>query len=226
MQEQPKAEADTGRAYADKTGNYFGGVRQDFLARLPARSDLAILEIGCGYGETGAAAIVQGKCASYVGVELFPKAADVARTHLTEVVTGDVERIDLPWPPDHFDALLMSEVLEHLVDPWATVRHLVPLLKPGALVMASSPNVAQIRTIRNLLADRWELADSGLMDRTHLRWFTQSSYRQMFEQAGVTIDHVAPLSPPGRWGRLFNTATWNRYSHLTMQQICVVGHKR
>jgi len=71
--------------------------------------------------------------------------------------------------------VLMSEVLEHLVNPWTLVKRLSEKLKPGALVLASSPNVAQIAILRGIIADRWELTEEGVMDRTHLRWFTQDS---------------------------------------------------
>jgi 2-polyprenyl-3-methyl-5-hydroxy-6-metoxy-1,4-benzoquinol methylase len=211
------------RAYIGKTDQYFAGVRQDFLDSLPTVPGLRILEVGCGFGETGRAALETGRAAEYVGVELFEKAAEIARKHLTKVVAGDVETVDLPWPPGHFDAVLMSEVLEHLVDPWRVVARIVPLIRGGGLVMASSPNVAQIRTVRNLLAGRWELADSGLMDRTHLRWFTPTSYREMFERAGVTVDSVTPLSPAGRLGKIFNIVTFNQFAYLTVRQIVVTG---
>lgn len=226
MTNLPDAESRAAEAYAHKTGTYFGGVRQDFLEALPRRPGLAILEIGCGSGDTGRAALAQGLCASYTGVELFPAAAASARQHLSEVVEGDIERVALPWKPARFDAVLMSEVLEHLLDPWAAVKRIAPFLKPGALVMASSPNVSQFRMLKNLLADRWDLTDSGLMDRTHLRWFTAASYSRMFEDAGIRVDQLESLSPPGPWGRVFNVVTFNQFRHLTMRQISLRGHRK
>ena len=211
------------KAYVDKTTQYFAGVREDFLDLLPRGSGIRALEIGCGFGETGRAALQRGLCSEYVGVELFAEAAATARESLSEVLTGDVERLDLPWPEGHFDALLMSEVLEHLVDPWSVVSRVVPLVREGGLIVASSPNVAQISVIRDLLAGRWELTDVGLMDRTHLRWFTPTSYRAMFEEVGVQIESVTPMGPAGLRGRLFNLLTARRYSYLTVRQIRVVG---
>lgn len=211
------------RAYQDKTASYFGGVRSDFLALLPRDGSANVLEIGCGAGETGSAALAQGLARSYIGVEIASQAASVARGRLTEVLEGDVERMTLPWPDQHFDAVLMSEVLEHLVDPWSVVKRVVAKLKPGAVALASSPNVAQIAVLRGLISDRWELTDEGVMDRTHLRWFTQGTYRRMFEDAGIVIEHVRAMAPPGPVGTLFNVFTLNRFRHLTMRQICIVG---
>lgn len=210
-------------AYDDKVDSYFGGVRQDFVDLLPRNPQARVLEIGCGAGETGAAALRNGLCQSYHGVEIVPRAAELARTRLTEVLEGDVERMALPWPDQYFDAVLMSEVLEHLVDPWTVVKRVAAKLKPGALVVASSPNVAQIAVLRGLLADRWELTADGVMDRTHLRWFTQHSYRQMFEDAGIRVEQTSAMAPPGPVGTLFNLVTLNRFRHLTVRQIRIVG---
>ena len=221
----PSAEAGA-FAYEAKTASYFGGVRHDFLALLPDGGTAAVLEIGCGAGETGAEALARGLARTYTGIEIAEKPAAIARTRLTEVLEGDVERMELPWPDNQFDAVLMSEVLEHLVDPWSLVKRVAAKLKPGALVLASSPNVAQIAVLRDLLADRWELTDEGVMDRTHLRWFTQASYRRMFEDAGICVEDVRAVAAPGPVSKVFNLVTLNRLKHLTMRQICIVGRAR
>ena len=131
-----------------------------------------------------------GKCRRYCGVELFPEPAAAARERLTEVVEGDVEQVELPWPAESFDALILSEVLEHLRDPWAVLERLRPLLRPGALVFASTPNVAHREIIVMLLKGRWELQSYGPLDATHLRWFSPSSLRRAFEEAGFVVDSV------------------------------------
>lgn len=212
--------------YSGKSQRYFSGVRQDFLDLLPDSDAASILEIGCGFGDTGSAALSQGKCRYYAGVELVPEAAEKAKESLTEVLEGNVEELVMPWPEGTFDALLMSEVLEHLVEPWTTLERVVRLLRPGALVLASSPNVAHVRIITSLLRGRWELTDSGPMDRTHLRWFTPVSYREMFEKCGVQVVEVGPMAPSGWRGRLLNALSGDGLRHLTMRQIRLVGYRR
>jgi 2-polyprenyl-3-methyl-5-hydroxy-6-metoxy-1,4-benzoquinol methylase len=208
--------------YAAKDADYYGGARQDFVRALPDEPHAHILEIGCGNGATGALALATGKCARYVGVEMFAPMADAARAVLSEVHQGNVEAMALPFAPASFDALVMSEVLEHLTDPAAVMGRLSPLLKPGARVFASSPNIAHWRIVRDLLRGRFDYADSGVMDRTHLHWFTPDSFRRLFADAGIAID---AWGPPGTVPQPPRGGAWARLQQLRWGQINVHGHK-
>ena len=210
-----------GSAYGLKPGQYFAGERRDIVERLPSDSACTILEIGCGNGATGALARQMGKCGRYVGVELLPKAAEIARERLDTVYLADIEQFELPDPPGTYDALIASEVLEHLVDPWRVLSRLRPVLKSGALVFASSPNVAHHSTILMLLRGDWKLEDMGRMDRTHLRWFTPMSYVEMFRSCGYDVLAVDPVAPPGLKPRLFNLFTGAKLKHLFISQMLV-----
>lgn len=207
--------------YDSKTEQYFSGVRHDMLERLSTGPDSAIAEVGCGDGATGAAALERGKAGHYTGFELMPEVAAIARPRLSEVITGNVETMDLSRFAGKFDALIMSEVIEHLSDPWSTLETLLACLKPDGEVIASSPNIAHRNVLANLLAGKFEYADAGVMDRTHLRWFTPASYHALFERAGCRDIKVMPVRTPGRLPRLFNRLTSNRYAHLSMTQIMI-----
>lgn len=217
---------DLAQAYQTKDEAYFTGARADFVARLPAHCPLGVLEVGCGDGATGRLAREAGKCDRYVGVELFPDAAEKARRHLHEVIVGDVETVALPWAPASFDALILSEVLEHLISPELALARLAPLVRPGGVVLASSPNVSHWRVVRELLAGRFELADSGVFDRTHMRWFTPRSFRELFEDAGFEVMSVGPVTPFAARTRLISRLTCGRIDHLFMTQISLEGRKR
>ncbi|NOT70742.1 MAG: class I SAM-dependent methyltransferase [Hyphomicrobium sp.] len=211
-------------AYENKPDNYYSSARKDFLALLPDNSKAAILELGCGEGPTGALALKQGKCAEYVGIELMPEAAAAARLVLTRVIYGDVERTALDLPAAHFDALIISEVLEHLINPWDTLQNLGTYLKPGALVLASSPNVAHWKIVRQLINGRFDLTDAGIMDRTHLRWFTPATYAALFEKSGYTVERVWPITTIPASKRLLATLIGGRH-HLFYKQICIAARK-
>ena len=191
-------------AYSSKRLTYFTNARHDYVSELSANANAKILEIGCGGGETGALALLKGKCGSYYGVEMCEAAGEMAKERLTEVLVGDIERLDPPWNAETFDALILSEVLEHLSDPWATLRKLLPTLKSGGLVFASSPNISHYSVIAALLRGEWTLTDVGLMDRTHLRWFTPKTYQEMFESCGYCVDIVREHSPLSRKARSLN----------------------
>ena len=214
----------SGGGYDLKEASYFAMAREDYVDALPHAPESSVLEIGCSGGATGALALARGKCRRYCGVELFPEPAAAARERLTEVVEGDVEQVELPWPPGSFDALILSEVLEHQRDPGAVLTRVRPLLRPGARVFASTPNVAHREIIVMLLRGRWELRSYGPLDATHLRWFTPSSLRRAFEEAGFVVDSVGPLGPLGPGSAVVDRVLLGRLRHLWHRQIDLRAH--
>ncbi len=214
------------RFYRAKESRYFSGARADFVARLPEDKSARVLEIGCGTGATGALALCSGRAGHYTGVELFEGAAAEARQHLSDVIVGDVERLAFSWQPCTFDGMILSEVLEHLIEPWAVLRRLHPYLRPGALVLASSPNIAHWRVLRELWQGRFQLADQGVFDRTHMRWFTPESYATMFERAGYEVVRVYPVTPFAPRTALLSRWTQGRFDHLFMTQISLEARRR
>lgn len=189
--------ADHRAGYEDKTGPYFDNVRRDIAPLLPAFAD-QVLEVGCGAGATLQWLKQSGRCARTVGVELFPDAAERARGHLDELLEGNAEVL-LPahFAPASFDLVLCLDVLEHMVDPWAFVARVQALMKPGALIIASIPNVRHLRVVLPLLlAGRWRYEESGILDRTHLRFFTQGSARALLSPPGLRVTACLRRLPP------------------------------
>ena len=214
------------RLYEEKSGNYFANARHDIVGRLRTDRDSAVLELGCGEGGTGQAALASGKAGRFVGIELNPTAADIARGRLTQVIEGDVESLDLDALEGQFDALIISEVLEHLTDPWRVLQKLGRCVRPGGQVFASSPNVAHWKVVRSLVLGRFDYQESGVMDQTHLRWFTPATYRKLFEQAGLDVVSVEPLTPHSARTRMINRLSGNRFRHLFMTQIMLEAVRR
>ena len=195
------------------------------MQELPYNSSARLLEVGCGNGKTAYLARIEGKCGWCCGIELCDEPAAEARKRLDQVIVGNVEHMALELSEASFDILILSEVLEHLVNPGAVLQKLLHFLKPGAIVLAGSPNVCHRSVVRMLLAGRWEYAHSGIMDTTHLRWFTAHSYRALFEENGYIVDHVGPANPLRRKARLVNALLFNRWEHLFYTQIYLRGHK-
>ena len=212
-------------SYSSKDRAYFRNARLDYVEALPANPSASILELGCGNGATGVAAQQAGKCCRYVGIEMFEPEALQAAKVLTRVHIGNVETLELPYEEATFDALIMSEVLEHLIEPDVVLTRLVRLVKPAGLVYASSPNIAHWRPIWDLIQGRFEYQQQGLMDRTHLRWFTPASFRRMFENAGVEVDSLRPYVPVSKPKALLFGLLGARYAHLSCSQMNVHGHR-
>lgn len=212
-------------AYSKKDDRYFEGAREDFVNELPENLDARILEIGCGNGNTGALALSMNKCGSYIGVELHEAAALNAKEKISQVIIGDIEKVELSFEDNYFDVLILSEVLEHLVDPWNVLRKLHRYMKPGALILASSPNVSHYRIILMLLRGEWNLTDDGVMDRTHLRWFTPDSFAEMFESTGYSVLKLEPLSPFRIQIRLQIALMLGKGKHLFFKQIKIKAIK-
>lgn len=212
--------------YAVKPASYFSMARPDFVDRLPRDKSAQILEIGCGTGATGALALNEGCCGRYVGVELFEAAAEQARDVLSDVVVGNVETLAFDWQPATFDAIIFSEVLEHLIDPAAVLKKLSRFVRPGGMLLASSPNIAHWRVIRELIMGRFQLTDQGVFDRTHLRWFTPESFAMLAENAGFDVEELGPVTPFSQRTEILSKMTGGQFDHLFMTQIAMLARRR
>lgn len=174
--------------YEDKQDNYFSFVRKDIEPLLPRRAG-RVLEVGCGGGATLAWLKASGRAGWVVGIELFADAAAVARTRLDELHEGDVDQHIDRLAPDSFDLILCLDVLEHLVDPWSTLKRLQSLLRPGGQLIASLPNIRHHSVILPLLlTGKWRYETAGIMDRTHLRFFSRATAIDLLQQAGLQLD--------------------------------------
>jgi len=146
-----------------------------------------VLDVGCSTGFLGEALAVQG--CTVTGVELDPQAAAEARTRLEAVVEADLNVMTLAelFPGRDFDAIVFGDVLEHLMDPDAVLRSAVQLLAPGGAVVICVPNVTHGSLRLALLQGRWDYRETGLLDRTHVRFFTRESVLRMVADAGLHI---------------------------------------
>lgn len=168
---------------------YYQGVRSDLLTIFPLpKRGAAILELGCGGGGTLCFLKDLGRNYSLFGVDSFHDAVVRAKAQGLAVVEADIER--LPRNPFglNFDLIIMADVLEHLVDPWAHLAGLRNWLNPGGGILASVPNVKYIRMMRNLLFfDSFRYERDGLLDKTHLHLFTRKSLMELFSETGYEV---------------------------------------
>lgn len=161
----------------------YAGERADLWPYIPPGTG-RVLDVGCATGQVGAALRAQGRAHEVVGLELSAQAAAQARERLDHVVEGDVETTAVPYPEGYFDLILYADVLEHTRNPWSLVSAQRRWLRPGGRVVASLPNIGHYSTLLMLLRQQWRYQDMGIMDYTHLRFFTRTGVRELFRQAG------------------------------------------
>lgn len=159
--------------------DYYGETREDVLPFVPIGTR-DVLEIGCARGLTGA--LLQERLGCRVtGVELNPLIAREAAGRLWKVIVGDVETVSIEGA---FDAVLALELFEHLRDPFAFCQRVQSWLRPGGVMILSTPNVGHWSVVWDLLQGRWDYMPIGLLCFTHLRFFTRHSLEQLLQLGG------------------------------------------
>jgi SAM-dependent methyltransferase len=172
---------------AEPEPEYYDHLRLDLLDLFP-NAPARLLDVGCGSGATSAAAKARWPGVETIGIEVVADAAERAATRVDRVLAASAEGLDLAAAGvADVDGVLLADVLEHLVDPWRFLRELHAVLRPDALVVASIPNVANLWLLDELAAGRFAYTSSGLLDKTHLRFFTRRSIAELFDGAGYDI---------------------------------------
>lgn len=181
--------------------DYFSHPRPELVAVLPANDGNRVLDLGCGSGAMSQRIREQGKAGEIWGVEINPDAAAAARQSgaLDRVLEGDLETVTEQLPPGYFTHVIAGDVLEHLVDPWQALSALKISMAPGGQFICSIPNIRNLSFILALLFKaRFEYRDSGVMDRTHLRFFARKDVYDLFAQAGFQDILIGPVRPKKR----------------------------
>jgi SAM-dependent methyltransferase len=167
---------------------YYDEPRPEVAACVPSHVRY-VVDVGCGSGAFGRALKARRPHIQVRGIEPTAEQAEKAKLVLDDVHVGVAEEpFPTTWPKP--DCFIFSDVLEHMLDPWKTIRTYRDQLQAGGVMVASIPNVAHRSVIEGLLKHRWDYADHGILDRTHLRFFTRETAIDMFEQAGLSIVHV------------------------------------
>ncbi len=149
-----------------------------------------VLDVGCGVGLNGAEAKKKG--AHVTGIEIVPASIERARRVLDEVLVANIETEDVveKLGDRRFDLILFGDVLEHTIDPLGVLCRLRPFLEDGGRVVVSLPNIAAWTMRVALLRGRFEYEPSGILDDTHLRFFTRKTAMELVERAGLEVLHV------------------------------------
>ncbi len=174
-----------------KTKKYYSGVRQEMLPFIP-KDAKKILEVGCGVG--GFAAQLLREDREIWGIEPFEEAFKQAESKLDKVINKAVEEAIDELPDDFFDVIIFNDVLEHLLHPKDVLIALKAKLSKTGCIVTSIPNVRFIKNLYHVLLQKdWKYADSGILDYTHLRFFTKKSMISLFSDAGYKIETLSGI---------------------------------
>ena len=152
--------------------------------------DATVLDVGCGNGVLGDFLIKLKKCTMY-GIEINKLSAQEANRKGYEFIyifdLDSIDRVYVPFRSKSFDYIIFADVLEHLKDPLKVLITLKPLLKDSGHIICSIPNIAVWGMRLKLLLGKWEYEDYGILDKTHLRFFTIKTAKELVERAGFKI---------------------------------------
>jgi 2-polyprenyl-3-methyl-5-hydroxy-6-metoxy-1,4-benzoquinol methylase len=154
-------------------------------------NDKRVLELGTATGYMTKVLRERQNC-TIIGVEIDPAAAELAKPYCERIIVGDLDLLDLDKElgDDTFDVVVTADVLEHTKNPARILQILKKHFKPGGYMAVSLPNIAHGSVRLALLTGVFPYGDWGLLDRTHLRFFTRHSIGELFQKEGYTIEHA------------------------------------
>ncbi len=179
------------------TKEYYGNQRPE-LVRLVAHEAATVLDLGCGQGVMSASIKSERNAQEIWGVEVVKEVAEIAKGNpaFHKVLSGNLEELIDEIPDNYFSYIIAGDVLEHLVDPWNILAKLRHKLTDDGTFICSVPNIRNLSFfIKLLFAGRFEYKDSGVMDRTHLRFFARKDVQLMFDEAGFKDIDIGPVRP-------------------------------
>jgi 2-polyprenyl-3-methyl-5-hydroxy-6-metoxy-1,4-benzoquinol methylase len=144
-----------------------------------------VLDVGCSTGFLGAQ-LRKNKSCKVTGMDSDKEAIKIARKRLDKTFFMDIEKEKINVK-GKFDYIIFADVLEHTRNPETIISKFKKFLKPGGFILVSLPNVAHPLVRMRLLLGKWNYSDTGILDKTHLRFFTQKTARRMLEGAGLKI---------------------------------------
>lgn len=173
--------------------------------------DKKVLDVGCATGKLASELKTNGNIV--YGIEIDPEQAEIARSICEKVFVGNIEDTQLDLREKFFDVIVFADVLEHLKKPEEVLMKMKRFLKDDGFMVISLPNIAHISIRKNLLLGSFNYSELGILDRTHLRFFTLKTARELISNCGfktlstdITIPSISRINSTNkRYSPLFKT---------------------
>jgi len=206
-----------------KSEVYYQNPRDEMLNYIP-KNVKKTLEFGCGCG-LFSELVKKELNAECWGVEIEEKYAKIAAEKLDRVIKSDAGDSITILPDKYFDCIILNDVLEHLQDPFSLLKSIKSKVTSNGVVVLSIPNVRFWNNLRAFAwRGEWDYKDAGILDNTHLRFFTHKSLIRMFQKLGYEVLNIEGLRPThNKKFRVLNFLLWNRLWDARYHQFaCVV----
>lgn len=216
--------------YASKVNEYYSHIRKDILPYIPGKQGARFLDIGCSGGNTLCYLKESKLIAEGVGVDFMDiPGSNQVNPLIDRFIVADVQKQQLDLPVNHFDILLCADVLEHLQDPWESLRYLKGFMKPQGTLIVSIPNIREYSAMyRIFFKGDFEYAPSGILDKTHLRFFCKKNIGELVTRAGFTIVNINPsfkTCPLQKRRKLLSQLSFGLFDQFLAQQYIVTARK-
>ncbi|MDA8308542.1 MAG: class I SAM-dependent methyltransferase [Deltaproteobacteria bacterium] len=181
--------------YLSPNDVYYHADGRELRALIPEGPNV-VMDLGCASGRLGRNLLETGKAGRIVGIEIFEPAAKEAMKRYDTVYVGDIENLELDYDR-YFDVVVCGDILEHLREPDRILGKIRRWLKDQGLLVCCVPNVRYWRIIKDLaLRGEWRYANCGILDHTHLRFFTARSFKRMLHDNSFRVVHEGFLYSP------------------------------
>ncbi len=212
--------------FSDKPVWYYTSDRSGMLKYIPKDLKTA-LEFGCGAGQFSALLKKEFGAETWA-VEIDEQSAKTAAQKLDNVINSDAHKAIDELPDNYFDCIIFFDILEHLVNPYSLLSSIKSKLTSNGVIVTSIPNIRFYRyLVRFVLHGEWEYQDEGLMDKTHLRFFTRKSLLNMFDRLDFEIIEFEGIHPThSRNLKILNFLTLNSFADTKYMHYVTVARPK
>jgi len=206
------------------TNYYNRSFREEMFKYIPEKAT-KILEVGCSEGLFLSYIKKNKKCETW-GIEMNEAAAKQAEIVADKVYSGDFNELYSQLPLNYFDCIIFNDVIEHFSDPWLALSNTKQLLSKNGVIVSSIPNFRYIGNLTEIIktADFRYKEEGGILDKTHLRFFTSKSIKRLFEDCGYNFISQEGLRPCRSWKeKLFIFLSFGFFNDMKFQQFANVA---
>lgn len=209
-----------------KSRDYFDRDYSGIVRLIPGKAE-SILYFGFGKGFLGKALKNSGVEKIY-GIEIDSALAIETDLYLDldKAIKGDFENISIKDQKNCFDCIVLTDILEHLKDPWISLRKLKELLSEEGMIIASITNIRHYSVIKDIIRDRWFYREDGILDSNHIRFFGLSTIKHLFSTSGLDIIGIERLEKAERFMQILNRVFFNNLREFITSRYLILAKKK